>query len=84
MDSVKASKFITQKKTEELIEKISKLNFIFRGRMVKSNVLIDDISKNIQTGGVEFGKICTGEQPGLYTWRSEGFGPVRGDEYGYF
>lgn len=47
MDSVKASKFITQKKTEELIEKISKLNFIFRGRMVKSNVLIDDISKNM-------------------------------------
>ena len=47
MDSVKASKFITKKKTEELLEKISTLNFIFRGRIVESNVFIDDISKNI-------------------------------------
>lgn len=47
MDSVKASKFITKKKTEELLEKISTLNFIFRGRIVESNVFIDDTGKNI-------------------------------------
>ncbi|MCR1822175.1 helix-turn-helix transcriptional regulator [Terrisporobacter muris] len=47
MDSVKASKFITKKKTEELLEKISTLNFIFRGRIVESNVFIDDSGKNI-------------------------------------
>lgn len=46
MDSVKSSKFITKKKTEELLEKISTLNFIFRGRTISSNVFIKDISKN--------------------------------------
>jgi len=45
---------------------------------------IHNISRNIWTSGVECGKICIGEQPRLYKWRSEGFGPVRGDEYGYF
>lgn len=46
MDSVKASKFITKKKTEELLEKISKLNITYRGKTVKSNVFIDDTSKS--------------------------------------
>lgn len=45
MDSVKSSKFITKKKTEELIEKISKLNITYRGKTIKSNVFIDDTSK---------------------------------------
>ena len=46
MDSVKSSKFITKKKTEELLEKISKLNCIYRGRIVKSDVLIEENSKS--------------------------------------
>ena len=45
MDSVKSSKFITKKKTEELIEKISKLNITYRGKTIKSNVFIDDTLK---------------------------------------
>lgn len=50
MDSVKSSKFITKKKTEELLEKISTLNFIYRGRIVESNVFIDETSKTINEG----------------------------------
>lgn len=50
MDSVKSSKFITKKKTEELLEKISTLNFIYRGRIVESNVFIDETSKAINEG----------------------------------
>lgn len=50
MDSVKSSKFITKKKTEELLEKISRLNFIYRGRIVESNVLIDETSKIMNEG----------------------------------
>lgn len=50
MDSVKSSKFITKKKTEELLEKISKLNFIYRGRIVESNVVIDETSKTMNEG----------------------------------
>ena len=46
MDSVKSSKFITKKKTEELLEKISRLNCIYRGRIVKSDVLIEENSKS--------------------------------------
>lgn len=45
MDSVKSSKFITKKKTEELLEKIRELNLIYRGRIIESNVFIDDTSK---------------------------------------
>ncbi|WP_434798684.1 WYL domain-containing protein [Terrisporobacter vanillatitrophus] len=50
MDSVKSSKFITKKKTEELLEKISTLNFIYRGRIVESNVVIDETSKTMNEG----------------------------------
>lgn len=50
MDSVKSSKFITKKKTEELLKKISRLNLIYRGRIVESNVFIDETSKSINEG----------------------------------
>lgn len=46
MDSVKSSNFITKKKTEELLKKISELNLIFRGRTVKSDVFIDETCKS--------------------------------------
>ena len=37
----------------------------------------NNISRNIWTSGVECGKICIGEQPGFYTWRLDGFAPVK-------
>ncbi|WP_455537597.1 helix-turn-helix transcriptional regulator [Terrisporobacter sp.] len=45
MDSVRASNFITKEKTEELLEKIRTLSYIYRGKVVKSDVFIDDSSK---------------------------------------
>lgn len=45
MDSVRANNFITKQKTEELLEKIKKLNYVYRGETVKNDVFIDDNSK---------------------------------------
>lgn len=45
MDSVRANNFITKQKTEELLEKIKKLNYVYRGENVKNDVFIDDKSK---------------------------------------
>ena len=45
MDLVMSSKFISRKKSEELLEKISKLNQIIRGKNLNSKVIIDDTSK---------------------------------------
>ena len=39
------------------------------------------ISKSIWTNGVDCGKICIGEQPGFYTWRSEVLALRRGGMY---
>ena len=38
---------------------------------------IHNIPRNIWTSGVEYGKICIGEQPGFYTWRLDGFAPAK-------
>ena len=38
---------------------------------------IHNISRKMWTIEVECGKICIGEQPGLYTWRLDGFAPAK-------
>ena len=42
---------------------------------------VNKITNFIWTNGVECGKICIGEQPGFYTWRSEVLALRRGGMY---
>ena len=45
IDTIRSSKFITKQKTKEIIEKIERLNTIYRGRIVTSDTYVDNISK---------------------------------------
>lgn len=47
VDAVSSSKFITKKKTVELVDKLSKLNSIYIKKDLSSRVFVDDRSKSI-------------------------------------
>ena len=45
IDAIRSSKFITKQNKEEIIEKIERLNAIYRGRIVTSDIYENNISK---------------------------------------
>lgn len=45
IDAIRSSKFITKQNKEEIIEKIERLNAIYRGRIVTSDIYVNNISK---------------------------------------